>query len=113
MEPNVLPLVTIKLRIKSFTKMAPLSILRRKRRDVLKTFNAKMKRMDIRFQLFMSRYRIAVEQYTNMSAKLNVEIAKAEAAEAVRRQKDFEQFVKDMDAQVASYKSKENAIIVE
>lgn len=93
--------------------MAPLAILRRKRRDTLKTFNAKMKRMDIRFELFKARYQDAVEQYISITAKLNVEISKAEAIEAIRRQKDYEQFVKDMDSKVAAYKAMESEIVIE
>jgi len=95
--------------------MAPTSlpILRRKRRDLLKAFKAKLKRMDIRFQLFQARYAVAIEEFTHANNQLNIDISAGEALAARLRKERYEQFAKDMDAKIEAYKASERAIVKE
>lgn len=89
--------------------MAPSSLagLRRKRRDDTKAYQAKLKRVEMRYELFMYKFRDLVESYQYNAAKLNVLIAAAEEADAKERQAKYEQYVKDMDKKVAAWKAED------
>lgn len=88
--------------------MAPsLPALRRKRRDMTKAYQAKLKRLEHRYDTFMYKFRDMIESYQYNSAKLNVLIAAGEEQDAKARQAKYEQFVKDMDMKIAALKAED------
>lgn len=78
-------------------KMVPLPILRRKRRDLLKNWNAKMKRMDITVQKFRVKYNLAWEQYASQMQKLVSEIARLEKEMAISKKQELDDWFAEYD----------------
>lgn len=90
--------------------MPPLAVLRRQRRDLNKSHEAKQRRMLVSLDRIKYKFEHEYEVYESKSDKLDADIKKAERERSLEVKKSFDAFQAEMDAKKYAWLKMDNVV---